>query len=324
MPNVSLAPERDPKLVQQNLLDKNNALLPPNVRHHLHQLALHANTEPGLGEFRAICLELFKRFPAQELREVPGPRFWQPNEPTILLAGEDVTDTGRHGHDGPLWVYAADFDVAGGLPPDSHVLADNFSKLSLSAKLATNRRYFSGKRRLRPHMVHLLADEYGDRMGGPPATDLDRYFNEHQSEILAWARADFRDRSTDGTDWHPLFLEWEVEVLPLHEGGNVAAEHREFAPSFIDDNFTLQERSTELSAERPPEFLSVDKDHAGMVAPSSTIFSGRSILTPHAVKVVRESIESFVPEQPPPPQPPRRSPTPGPGAYRRLRVRPRP
>jgi hypothetical protein len=37
-----------------------------------------------------------------ELREVPGPRFWQPTEPVILLEGDAVKPTNRHGADGRL------------------------------------------------------------------------------------------------------------------------------------------------------------------------------------------------------------------------------
>ncbi len=40
--------------------------------------------------------------PSYVLKIVPGPRYWQPSEPVILMTGDAVTPTHRHGEDGSL------------------------------------------------------------------------------------------------------------------------------------------------------------------------------------------------------------------------------
>lgn len=40
--------------------------------------------------------------PSYNLKIVPGPRFWQPSDPVILMTGDAVTATHRHGEDGSL------------------------------------------------------------------------------------------------------------------------------------------------------------------------------------------------------------------------------
>jgi hypothetical protein len=40
--------------------------------------------------------------PSYVLKIVPGPRFWQPSDPVILMTGDAVTPTRRHGEDGSL------------------------------------------------------------------------------------------------------------------------------------------------------------------------------------------------------------------------------
>jgi hypothetical protein len=40
--------------------------------------------------------------PSYILKIVPGPRYWQPSDPVILMTGDAVTTTHRHGEDGGL------------------------------------------------------------------------------------------------------------------------------------------------------------------------------------------------------------------------------
>ncbi len=51
------------------------------------------------------------------VKQVPAPRFWQPNNPVVLMTGDDAKATLRHGQDGVLdaYILAASGDLQGDL-----------------------------------------------------------------------------------------------------------------------------------------------------------------------------------------------------------------
>lgn len=89
--------------------------------------------------------------------------------------------------------------------------------------------------------------------------------------------------------WHPFLLEWEVEIFPMQEKGNLDMRNRAYSPGFITANFELPEDS--------PELLVKDKKE---VIKAAAIYSGKSILTPHAkkhrVKTIQNFLDSLEPE----------------------------
>jgi hypothetical protein len=63
-------------------------------------------SEPFSLRYNRLFLEnhlpALKHRPDYALKKIAGPRFWQPNDPVILLNGKDVEPTDRHGQDGVL------------------------------------------------------------------------------------------------------------------------------------------------------------------------------------------------------------------------------
>ncbi|MFN9671279.1 MAG: hypothetical protein ACK552_01345 [Microcystis sp.] len=87
--------------------------------------------------------------------------------------------------------------------------------------------------------------------------------------------------------WHPFLLEWEVEVFPLQNGCNHGIYNHQYDAEFITGNYTLKENEPELS-------LQYGK---GAVLKAANVYSGRSILTPHAGINLKEKIEVYLKKQ---------------------------
>lgn len=59
------------------------------------------DVEPGAIHQRVVeLIALIEKLPVLSLHGSPAPRFWQPNEPSVLLAGAALEPTNRHGEDG--------------------------------------------------------------------------------------------------------------------------------------------------------------------------------------------------------------------------------
>lgn len=82
--------------------------------------------------------------------------------------------------------------------------------------------------------------------------------------------------------WNPFLLEWQVEVKPMEEAGNLATDNRDFEPGFITTNFHLPANSAELS-------LTTGKN----TTPAAATYTGRSILTPHSKTRFLKAIEDY-------------------------------
>ncbi|HEX3958665.1 MAG TPA: hypothetical protein VHZ03_18900 [Trebonia sp.] len=159
-----------------------------------------------------------------ELVAQVAPRFWQPTDPVVVLAGPDARATERHGQDGRL---RADSLLACHLVPDTvvdQVLA--LDQKALTALLDTLR---SG---------------------------------ETEQDSVA-----FRD--TDGAPWNPFQLEWEVELFPLRERGNIAPQADSYDPGFVTGHYGLSEHGPDL----------VPSGSWKAVAGAVAVYSGSSILT---------------------------------------------
>ncbi|MEM7036244.1 MAG: hypothetical protein AAF570_04630, partial [Bacteroidota bacterium] len=71
--------------------------------------------------------------------------------------------------------------------------------------------------------------------------------------------------------WNPFLLEWEVEMFPMSEGGNLDVDNREFTTDFLTSNYSLDENSPELTVQ-----------DGKSVIQAAAIYTGRSILTAYA------------------------------------------
>jgi hypothetical protein len=181
---------------------------------------------------KVLANQVAASIPAWLLQPAAAPRFWQPNDPVLLLAGPSMKSSDRHGEDGDLPCLPVDLDPR---TADASVLQQ------LSARLAA--------------------------------------WKAHDSS----PRLPFAARLCDGKPYHPLFLEWEVGVLPLERHGNVAASARRFHRHFIRNNFQLNETRREF----------LRRDEAATPTGSTSVFVGRSILVSHARDVLKAGINRY-------------------------------
>jgi hypothetical protein len=84
--------------------------------------------------------------------------------------------------------------------------------------------------------------------------------------------------------WHPFALEWSVELMPIDEKNNLDKQSRVYAPDFITDNYQLEEDSVDL----------VLKPGKAAVERAVGIFTGSSILSPHAKFQLVNQIDAFL------------------------------
>ncbi|MCZ8065345.1 MAG: hypothetical protein O9287_05270 [Microcystis sp. LE17-20D] len=202
-------------------------------------------TEEELVSFNRLLLEvsfpqlILKAPPPYTLKPIASSRYWQPTEPVILMAGEGVKPTIRHGQDGRLRDDGLlECEI---LQQEEDIFLNGFSSIL-------------GK--------------------------IDQIENNKKGEHIGFS-------TWEEQPWHPFLLEWEVEVFPLQNGCNHCIYNHQYDAEFITGNYTLKENEPELS-------LQYGK---GAVLKAANVYSGRSILTPHAGIKLKEKIEVYLKKQ---------------------------
>jgi len=84
--------------------------------------------------------------------------------------------------------------------------------------------------------------------------------------------------------WNPFLLEWEVEFFPIQIQGNLHPESRSYEPDFITENYTLAEDEVDLSIQ----------EDGGNITRAANVYSGYSILTPHAGIQLKNKLEDYL------------------------------
>ncbi len=153
------------------------------------------------------------------LHRTAGSRYWQPNEPVVLLTGPAVEPSDRHGQAEIVRCHMVDLDegqlfdavqavqrmqAIDGLSPEAAAAADDNA--------------------LAPQQPAVLA----------------------QRDVVGF-------RVSRGLPWHPFMLEWEVRVQPI--GGVTSNLHggtRSHAPEFIASNYHLTENALDLKLTTDP------------------------------------------------------------------------
>ena len=90
--------------------------------------------------------------------------------------------------------------------------------------------------------------------------------------------------------WNPFLLEWSVELFPRQEQNNLDPEDRDYHPDFITTNYQLEEGGVDLTLQPGQE--EYEK--------AASIYSGSSILTPHAKLQLQNQIKAFLEKRQPP------------------------
>ncbi len=84
--------------------------------------------------------------------------------------------------------------------------------------------------------------------------------------------------------WHPFLLEWEVEFFPTYNKGNLYSDSRSYKQDFITKNYTLAEHEVDLSILK----------NGDKTTQSANVYSGYSILTPHAGIQLKKKLEDYL------------------------------
>jgi hypothetical protein len=87
--------------------------------------------------------------------------------------------------------------------------------------------------------------------------------------------------------WNPFLLEWQAEMFPVESGGNLDPASGDYSISYVTENYTLAENGVDLSA----------LPGRGFVAKAAAVYSGRSILTPHALDQLKPQLKGYLQEQ---------------------------
>ncbi|MBK8935744.1 MAG: hypothetical protein IPM76_26160 [Chloroflexi bacterium] len=172
-----------------------------------------------------------------KLQQGSAPRYWQPNEPVVLLAGAQIEPTDRHGQDG----------------------------------------------RLRPDGLLECGIAAGSdlrRAGDEAVTAVRRQLDA--LEAADTERIGFRGQNR--REWHPLLLEWQAELSPISDYGNMAPFSRRYLPDFIENNYALGELEQTFAAQSTLTTTST----------STSIFRGRTIMQPHAPRLFKERLTRYL------------------------------
>lgn len=214
--------------------------------------------------------------PALRLRKLAGPRYWQPNEPVVLLTGEDVKPTGRRAQANKLPCTIVTLD-AGAFAPER---LDGLCK-RLQGELVT---LFAARDAALQEQIGQLTQRLKGLPTGAGETD--------EAQALRSQIADLAEQGiaglipTNGQPWNPLLLEWEVEFHPV--GGpqsNLDHADRAYHSDFITQAFQLGEAAVDLTPTKLNETA------------ARSIYHGHSILTPRARLELSQQTNAYLEKQ---------------------------
>ncbi len=174
------------------------------------------------------------------LKPAPAPRYYQPNDPVVMLTGAAVKPSLRHGQDGRL--------------RDDGLL---------ECQLLTNAEIQS----LIPGNLTAITARIDE-------------IKNHDGDSLAFS-------NWTEQPWNPFLLEWEAEVFPVESQGNLKPESGNYLPEFINSNFTLDENDVDFSV----------REGKGFITKAANVYTGSSILTPHAGIQLKSQLEAYLTKQ---------------------------
>ena len=185
-----------------------------------------------------------------------APRFWQPNEPAVLLKGPAVPSTLRHGQDG-----RANED-------------DTLTCQALSVSTALDGGGISSQLRSGdPHKVIQTIQSTIESLRPQTVTPTTIGFSQQTEE-----------------PWHPISLEWEVSIWP--ESPEMDCKEKKvlpgknYQPDFIGANYEFDVNACDLSLMHPPSQFTVGE--------SENVYAGRTALTPGAGRQLRFNIAQYL------------------------------
>ncbi|HYF62005.1 MAG TPA: hypothetical protein VD886_04280 [Herpetosiphonaceae bacterium] len=189
-----------------------------------------------------------------DLASVPGPRFWEPAEPVVLLAGRDL----------PSAENPASGQTYG---PRGLLVCAHFAPAAEFAAALKG-----------------LADSAGDQcLHDLLIGDLRQQLNQLANRLALSA-------PTQGSP-RPFMLEWQAAVLPVFPNGNLRFQNGEYDPDFIRGNWQLNEVGLDLSSPNSPTTIA---QYARPAPGNADTVRGRSVLSTHATSVLWLRLENYI------------------------------
>ncbi|WP_035644861.1 hypothetical protein [Bradyrhizobium sp. ORS 285] len=238
------------------------------------------------------------------LREVPGPRYWQPAEPVLLLAGDGLELPARYGGDN-------DHSDTGTLvcrSTDQIVSALSINGISRSAS------DYSAVTRLNSNMLPYLADceallaeallldtqlASGWSNVGEPAlrTALKALLTggqQTQWTITAGAAPSPVEVSwwENANPWIPMFLQWTVDFVPLQPTIVNQTQLENYNPAFFTANYTINPDTGSFISYTPSGPNGINIDPATQTY--TPTYSGSALLSDQAPANLENAITQYV------------------------------
>jgi hypothetical protein len=161
------------------------------------------------------------------VERIPAPRFWQPSNPVILIEGDIVTPTMRHGQDGELICSIFNAPEPKNEEPVCSILNTHETKWKF---------------------VTAVADEINRKRLQCPL--------ESSGDIFAF-------KTWTSQPWNPILLEWRVQLHASDDGSNLTSDNALYHKDYICRNhFTappcpdLQMRTDQGSIDTNAQFYS--------------------------------------------------------------------
>lgn len=185
-----------------------------------------------------------------------APHFWQPNEPAVLLKGNAVPSTPRHGEDGR----ASDDDT---LACQVLSVSTTLDSGGISAQL---------------------------RAGDPNKVvqSIQSTIESLRPQTITPDTIAFSQQSVE--PWHPISLEWEVRVWPeicgMETEENDAKAGKDYQPGFIGANYEFDENASDLLLTHEPSQFKAGE--------TENVYSGRTTVTPSASRQLAYNIAEYL------------------------------
>jgi len=173
--------------------------------------------------------------PTYSLKSARAPRYWQANEPVILMTGDAVAPTCRHGQDGRL--------RQDGLL-ECEILDKSLDLETLSVGTVGHLKTF--------------------------LENVNQGIGVHN-----WIEQ----------PWNPFLLEWSVENFPVRRDTSTISKNYDL--DFVDENYDLAVNAVDLTVKPGKEDFSR----------SVSVYSGASILTPAASKLLKDKLVIYLTKQ---------------------------
>lgn len=195
--------------------------------------------ESALSDEEILCDKNIFGHLQYKLQSKEGPRYWQPNEPVVLMEGDIFKFSKCHG----------------------------FEEKTMEKKLLECRIYDLEK-----------------ELDFSKADDINYIQSQISNLHELYDKEKIGYNYCEKEPWHPLILEWEVELFPTKNKGNLLSDKREYSKDFITDNFKVDEHCLGL----------LPKDQALDCTKSAAIYRGATFITPGSKFMLAQDIKAYL------------------------------